>query len=149
MYGCYLGGYFKEFDKCKIFVGKYEDIVVRPDKLLEDICSFIEVDSHLRFINMRSAVLSASVARCHWLARLTQQAAVKLRDLGYENLIATMRQSKFISGVRYKSYSESQKPMLTNTDRSWLCEVYRRDIRILEKVLGQTFSNWVTVADVH
>jgi hypothetical protein len=43
LYAENLGRWLQHFDRRQIFIGYYDDLVARPDRLLGEICSFLEV----------------------------------------------------------------------------------------------------------
>jgi len=142
MYGMYLGRYLRKFGTDAMFIGDFIDISTRPVQLLEQLCNFLNVNSKFKFKHVHREALSASMARIGLVALVAKLMAMKLRDLGFSNVVGRIKDSSIIHKALYRPYNDGEKPSLTTEDRRWLYEIYQPDIQILEKLLARSFEDW-------
>lgn len=142
MYARHLGNYLRVFGHERLFIGDYEDIAIKPAELISRICTFLGVDSGFQFAGLQDVILPAAAARNAWLAKRAKGLAVRMRDLGFGNLVGMLKHSRMIQVLMYREYGARDKPKLTAEDAQWLWMTYMDDMEKLEALLQRSFRHW-------
>lgn len=150
----HLTNYFKYFDKKQFKIIVFEELKNRPQQTIADIYRFLEVDDtfvpktlkkrpqkgiysirRLQFINL--------VKKCVFTYHpnsVSPVGVVKKR----QNLIEKLLTYSVYGFDRFvlKYLTNNKRPELSNNLRKQLFDIYKNDIKKLEKLLKMNLDNW-------
>ena len=141
LYGRQLQHLYTVFPRDQVHVLRYKDLVDDPAGSLSEICAFLGVSGDL-VTEVPSANVSTYVAptrRAAVLQGLVRGGAAVgrffppqlWRKVSTPLLVALKRESR-------------NRPELTQHQRSQLIGYFADDIRLLEQVMGRSYSDWLT-----
>lgn len=136
-YGAQLSRYFEAFDRQQIRVYIYDDFVVRPLEVVQDIFAFIGVDPN--FAPDMSAKYNVSLVPRSWqLHKLIMR----------ENLIRSALHNLVPTGVgprvrRFLRQRNLKRPYLEPEIRRELTNAFREDIGLVERLIDRDLSQWL------
>lgn len=145
-YYAHLKLYFETFDRNQIRIYLYEDLTKDPVKLIQDITTFLSVDSNWipklsEKYNVSGLSQIPKNEKVHEL--LTQENSIKsfLKLL----LPFELRQKlkKQVQNINNYKPEQPYKPPLLPEVRQALIAEYRDDILQLQGLLGRDLSNWL------
>lgn len=136
-YGRQLKPYFKTFGADHIQVHLFEDLLGNPDETLASIHRFLGVDPSLRpgpllQTNLSGVPPNAALAALFWL---------RMHFGGLARAVLPLETKRRIKALMEKGLD---RPPLLPEHRTQLVEVYRDDIRELERLLGRSLEQWLT-----
>lgn len=135
-YGRQLKPYFKTFGADRIQIHLFEELVGSPNEALASIFRFLGVDPDFRpgpllRTNVSGVPRDAAATALFWLRmRLGRVASAVLP-------VETKRRIKALMEKRL------DRPSLLPEHRRQLVDVYRDDIRELEKLVGRSLEHWL------
>jgi len=136
LYGAHLGRFLLHYPRNQIHIILYESLRQAPEKAIADVCTHIGVPVHITPDEVASRKNdSASPMLPLPLRRILQPMRPILDPLRSHPLMAKLRAS-LAAPVRY--------PPLTDELQHMLREYYREDILILQDMLQQDLSHWLT-----
>ncbi len=146
----YLSMYDGFFQKNKILIFLYEDIVDKPLESIQKAYAFLDVDSNYipKVLNSRPQKVIYNLKRISFI-RLRNKFLYNYKDaetrVYINNSISGKLLSKLITlfdrGILSYIYS-NDKPKLNNLLRKEIYNIYKEDIDLLEKLIGRDLSNW-------
>lgn len=144
LYGENLRPFFELFKNDQIYVDKFENLKDRPDKFIDDICSFLGTDglskNHIPSKKYNSGQRNI---RLPYIYSKTQEI---LRRWSGNNMIAGMIgpiKESFIGQMVVWALSGDTFPPLDDGLRRRLYEIYERDIRETESLVeGLSLQSW-------
>lgn len=119
----------------KIFL--YEEFKNDPDKVLKDICRFLELSGSFQFDFSKSYNV-ASVPKSKWVGNLMQSNMV--------NFLKKNLSKRWIAPLKKVFYTHKNKPEMTTEERKFLTDIYKEDIKKLSLLINTDLSSWM--ADV-
>jgi hypothetical protein len=132
-----LQPYFEHFGRDRIRIYLYDDLLVAPDKLLEDLFGFLGVDRRFRPVTSQqfnvSGVIRNPLMRLIWTKSHPLQKSI--RPLLPK--AARQRISRFFIGL------EKERLPFPADQRSRLIDRYRADIQQLQGLIGRDLSAWL------
>jgi Sulfotransferase family len=137
LYGAQLSRYFESFERRKIRIYIYDDLVARPLEVVQDIFGFIGVDPN--FVPDMSEKYNVSLVPRSWqLHRLTM----------HENLIRSALRHLVPTGVgprvrRLIRERNLRRPRLDPVMRRELTNAFRQDIGLVERLIDRDLSHWL------
>jgi len=140
LYHKHLSRYFRRFDRSQMGIFFFEDLKADPERFARGIFEFLDLP-FLESIGRSDTVLPASRPRSFILARLAKMGANISRDMGFTNLVGTVKYS-FLAKLLYRGYSEDNRPRLDPETRHVLMKLFEPDIRQLQDLLEKDLSHW-------
>ncbi len=140
-YDGHLAEYFDLFDRSQIKVLYYEDLTTDPRKFGATVQDFLDVPI-VDVIDYDRLVRPASRPRNWLVARATKIGANLVRDMGYANIVGTVKHSRY-TRLLYREYDRDDRPQMEPDVRMHLDEVFRPSIRRLEDMLDVDLSHWL------
>jgi hypothetical protein len=137
-YYAQLKRYYDTFDAAQIRVVLYDDFNARPDEVMRDLYTFLEVDP--AFVADTSARLNVS---------LVPKNLAYHRLLAGENPVTAVVRAVAPIGFRRRIKNRLITPNLVKPPpmppevRSRLVDVFRQDIMQLQDLLGRDLSQWL------
>lgn len=137
-----LINYFEVFDQKNIKVLIYEDLLNHPQAFLEDLFTFLEVQSDIK-IDVTKKFRDYGVPKNKILYKLFIESG-KARNIT-RRILETLPNK--LSTTVYKKISNASmyKPTLSATDRAKLIEIYRPEIIKLQDLIHKDLSKWLTL----
>ena len=142
LYGAQLDDLYRHIDGERVFVLRYRELVSEPARTLDRVCTFLGLEPGLVTSiprdNSRPYVAAGAFTEvASRVVRLGAKAGAhappQLWRRASKPLIATMHWR-----------GEPARPKLDRASRAALVQGYLEDIDLLEKVTGQSFSDWRT-----
>jgi Sulfotransferase family len=135
-YARQLKPYFRRFGADRVQVHLFEDLVGNPGETLASTFRFLGVDPDFRSgrllrTNIAGMPRNRSVAALFWLRMRFGRLASAVLPLETKRRIKTLMEKGL------------DRPPLLPEHRKQLVEVYRDDIRELEKLLGRPLEHWL------
>lgn len=140
LYFKYLTEYLKYFSLDQFLILFYEEVIENPEKTLEKIGSFFDVDAKLFNVPKRSN--ASVIPKYRKLFNLAHKFAAYLRKKDLD-LIPNI----FIDlGIKrsFGNTSELSVPKLTKEERIMLYSIFREDIGSLELLLNRSLEIWTS-----
>lgn len=136
-YAQMLEQYYDRFDRRQIRVYVFDDLMSRPDELLEDLFGFLGVDPRFRpdmsqRLNV-SGVIKNPMLRFAWTRTQHVKRAMRL----FLTRPVRQRISRFFTGL------EKERLPFPPEQREWLLDLYREDIAQLQNLIGRDLSAWL------
>lgn len=131
--------YLQAFPRQQIHISLYEDLQRAPQRLLADLCAFLEVESERVPLDLSQRHHVPQLARLHRLNHLLKRSGLwpYLRRLAPRPLGPRLRALL----VRPRSDLRMEP-----ADREFLVAHYREDILRLQTLLDRDLSAWLTTA---
>ena len=135
LYGKSLNRYFHEFGREQIYVIKYEDFRENTDKVFDDICDFLELDSSLLSSSGGDYAASGLPKSMYWHTILKSRfSSWPLKALlGIRNGEAL--RARLIKSNLYK-------PKLSHSEWAKAYQLFEQDITLCEKLTGLNCNDW-------
>ena len=130
-----LERYYERFDRERIKICLFDDLVAEPRRLMTDIFGFLGVDAAFQ-VDLAVRHNVGGMPRRRWLANLGSSGLV-----GWLRHLAPERIKRLGRGVRDANL-ERPAPMLAEL-RQRLSELYRDDILRLQELTGRDLSGWL------
>jgi len=144
MYGKYLQKYFSVFSKNQILVLFYKDIKNNPEKVIKSIYKFLGVDDKFLPKGIDKKYNTSAARLSPWHNRINKiYFKLKKSKTGRR----TMNIIKFFGINSYTFYDfliklSRQKKVISNKDKKYLQNIYKQDIKKLEKIVNKDLSFW-------
>jgi Sulfotransferase family len=135
-YGRQLRPYFNKFGADHIQVHLFEDVVANPDDALASIFGFLGVNPDFRpgpllQTNVSGVPRNAPLAGLFWMRKRFGALASAVLPLETKRRIKALMEKGL------------DRPPLLPEHREELVDVYRDDVRELEKLLGRSLEHWL------
>lgn len=134
--------YVDRFGRDRVLILDFQEIKERPEKVVEDLYRFLNVDPGFKPPASSEVVLPASYPRNRMLALISKKFAQQIRDMGFSNLLGRIKHSPLVNRLLYKPYTKDNFPRLSLEDRHHLYGLLKEDIVSLEKFLDARFESW-------
>jgi hypothetical protein len=130
-YGEHLQRYLASFPVEQVHVSFYEDFIRDARRVVASILTFLGVDPDVK-IDLRQRHNVTTVPRWPALVALTRPVGKALRAVAPEAVVNRVRALSLVP----------QPLTATSEERARAVEIYRGDIRVLERLLGRNLSTW-------
>ena len=134
--------YVDRFGRDRVLILDFQEIREKPEKVVEDLYRFLNVDPSFKPPASSEVVLPASYPRNRVLALVSKKLAQLIRDMGFPNLLGRIKHSPLVNRLLYKPYTKTSYPRLSPEDRWHLYGLLKEDIASLEKFLDVRFESW-------
>lgn len=143
-YGEQFAHLLDNFDRERIFVARYRDLIDEPERTLDCICAFLGVEQGLlerippsntsgwASDSTVNAALRRTIRAGAWLGSFAPPRAWRRLE---KPLVAALRRER------------GDRPQLPSAQRRELVEHFRDDIALLSDLLGQDFQDWRSDSD--
>lgn len=134
-----VNAYLESFSYVKVVL--FDDLKTNPQEMLKELYQFLEVGSDFipqklgesfNFSGLPNKSMLGKIYRLNWIRRIVSSLKKTLPDDITERIALSVK-----SKAMYK-------PELDNETRSELTELFREDIRKLEKTINRDLSHWLT-----
>ena len=144
MYGKYLSKYFSVFSKNQILALFYKDIKNNPEKVIKSTYKFLGVDDKFLPKGIDKKYNTSAARLSPWHNRINK-IYFKLKKSRTGR--GTMNIIKFFGIDSYTFYDlltklSRQKKVISNKDKKYLQNIYKQDIKKLEKIINKDLSFW-------
>lgn len=136
----HLSQYMGHFHREQIFAAAFDDLVSNPQAYFDGLCRFLGIECMPLSEKLRETVLPASRPRLRYAARIARTIGWQVRMLGFPGLVGTIKESKLLSKVLYRSYRSGQKPSMPRDAKERLQNIFSPEITRLDHMLGTDFS---------
>ena len=143
MYFRNLSMFLEHFPREQFFIVWFEDIRERPEALLEEIYTFLGVDTTYRPATIHEKSNPGRVNKSPKIHNLVHKLTHRMIGHGFANLIIRLKKmgvGRFISNLNSKPL---QKDKMTPELKAYIIDQVRDDIRQLEKWTGKDLSHWL------
>jgi len=138
LYHRHLTPYFTTFSPGAIKVFFLDDIAARPERVVEELYTFLDVDASFQPSVLHQRINPARAPRSNLLRRCARVLPVMLRKLGmtaaYYWLCENVRLWRLYRGINLGRY---RYPEMKPEDRARLQDFFRDDVGLLEQLLGR------------
>lgn len=139
-YAAHIPRWRSAFGREQVHVLFLRDIKEHPQDVLDQICTWLEVDQMRLPSQADRKVNAASMPRFPRLARIASLITVSLHSAGLHRIVEFGKKlglrSVFFAG------GEDEMPSLSAEDRAFLIDEYEEDVDYVEDVTGRTLSHW-------
>lgn len=129
----HLKRYLELFDRDRILIVFYEDMIRDPEGFMRQIYRFLEVDETFVPPNLHERINPSRNARAESLALFAYRFAQRLRELGLANLVGRIKESKLLNRILYREPTEG----LAEKPSPELVASLRKDHKRLEELIGR------------
>jgi len=137
-YGSFLAAWLEHFERDRLRVHLYEDLVTDPVGITRDVFGFVEVDpSFTPQTGVRHNVTHYSPKR-GWVHRVLRFGPAKT---AVKRVLPEHRWKPAVEWVRRRN---SVVPEFPPEVRTRLIDLYRDDIAVTQEILGRDLSAWLT-----
>lgn len=133
--------YYSLFDKEKIKIMFFDDLIINSEKFIKEVFTFLEL-KYIDNINYDKIILPASKPRLKILSKAVKKGTSIFRELKLEKFIGIIKNSVIMNYI-YEPYSPQKKPKISNDTKENLINIFRDDINNLQKLLGKDLSSWL------
>ena len=134
-----LKRYFDCFPKEQIKIFLFDDYQKNPDKIVEEMFDFLEVN-HQIAINTSEKANEGGIPKLKKFNYFLNQSG--LISWAKNNLPRSWRST--FKNLMYQT-DKSALPSITTEQRNFLINYYESDILQLEKLIGKDLKNWRTI----
>lgn len=139
-----LGFYFQQTKRYIDFFGKenvkiilYDDFVQKTEEVLIDLCDFIDINKeYISRINYRRIYNEYA----------TYSSSLSKYILKYKNrfnIFKTILPSSLINYLKERViFKKKEKPRLLEEEKSYLYNIYKKDIEMTEKLINRDLGSW-------
>ena len=132
-YYLHLKRYLECFDRDRILVVFYEDMIRNPESFMRQIYLYLGVDDTFVAPNLHERINPSRNVRAESLALFAYRFAQRLRRLGLANLVGRIKESKLLNHLLYRAPTEG----LAEKPSPELIAALRKDHDRLEELIGR------------
>ncbi len=118
----------------------FDDIISYPEKLLNRVCDFLDVDKIAVFENISEKKGVVSSPRSRYLAKAGIKVANMLRGFRFHKIVEVGKRIKLNDFVF--SGGKEKLPDLTREEKSWVLKMHEIDIAYVESLLERDLTKW-------
>lgn len=139
----HLRRFFEVFPKDNIYIVLFDDIVSKPQVVVEDLYKFLNVNSDFKPTFLNTQINSAFTTKSSFLKN-TVHITLKLIDkLKLDQLRLKIFESQKLQDIyTFLNKVPVKNPKLNDSDRSKAYELFQNDITSLETLINRDLSNW-------
>ena len=136
LYSVYIKRYRQYFPAEKMLILLLDELKQDPGSYARKLYGFLEVDNTFSPSNLGEKQLGAAAPRNKFVARHMKKAALIARDLNLHQLVSRVKNS-FLPGLLYRSYSEKDYPLMSESTRNDLKQYFKHDVDEMSEIVGQ------------
>lgn len=145
----HLKRYFNLFEKEKLRIYLYEDLIQNPSQTLQDVFNFLGVDSSLYDSSVETKKYNVTKIRVKPRSALVHNLIHHenyLKSTAAKLLPAQVRRSvrDFINQNNKVKIEDPYKPILSFSTWADLTKDYREDILSLQELIGKDLTHWLS-----
>ncbi len=128
------------FGRKRVKVMIFDDMLADREAYIADLYSYVGLPWAPIPDHVRGKINQADFPRYHWLARIGQTVADRLRSVRAYWLINLCKQV----GMRRLFFSGGRQhmPTLNSEQKRWLQEYVKEEVTLLEDLIGRDLSHW-------
>lgn len=134
LYAAHIRRWLRHFPRSQLRIILYEDIHARPERVVQEICEHIRVDTHI--------VPASLIERHNDGAKPMLPLAMRRMLRPARPLLDPLRGNPWLAGLRSAMAGPVRYPPLTPELRSMLQAYYRDDILAVEDMLQRDLGAW-------
>lgn len=144
----YLSNYFSIFPKENIKILFFEDIKFKPEKVLKELCIFLNINNKFKFKNISKKSNSSKKRKNIFLSKIlsflfkTPDFLEKIKLRFITDFIWKLWIRKMLNKIREKNLQEYTYPEIDKNTKEKLKKYFIEDIENLEKFLNRDLSHW-------
>lgn len=146
LYATHLKRYLEFFPLSQLCIVTYDQVRKDPLATLQQIYSFLGVDSSYVASNFQEKVNTRHVVRSLAVAELFHGSFRMFRGIVGEQRAQALKLSPLAERIRrlnQKPVSPQEVPPLTSEDRTFLGSYYEAEMHELEALVGGRFTHWI------
>ncbi len=143
LYCKHLQRYLEYFPLSAFHFVWFDDIVRQPDKVLEELFTFLGVDSTFKPPGMYGKSNAAKKVKSKKVRELIALGERKLTVMGLSGFVRLLKRLKINNVIAYFNAENITYEKVSPEDRAWLIEQFREDILGLQAVTGRDLSAWL------
>ncbi len=140
----HLQRYYKLFPKENIHVILFENIKSCPQKVIKDLCRFLQINNNFTPGQINKKSNSAKKQRSSLLKKASQKFLNLILKLNLEQLHHRIVNNPllfdFYQVIAYKDFSY---PEMKDATYNYLVDYYHDDIKALSRLIDKDLSNWL------
>jgi len=137
-----LRPFYERFPKENILVVFFDDLKTQPEKFIQSIYQFLEIDEAFVPSVLHTKVNPQQKARFSIVARLAYSTASVLRGLGLANVVGAVKRNAFFEKMLYQKPKEKTS-VLEEDVRRKVYDYYVGDYNKLSALIGRDLpSGW-------
>jgi hypothetical protein len=137
LYGEQIKRYFRTFDRDRIKIFVFDDLVANPASIYDSVCDFLQISKTFRpkFTRENKGVIPKNVALQHLLKQNEWRISSlpQVASLWHKGVVQCMEWNKWLAGESH----------LDTATRKKLAKVFDEDVSWLGELLGRDLSHWV------
>jgi hypothetical protein len=137
--------YFDIFEKNRIFLIFFDDILNKPEHLCKRLFRFLDVDATYVPKVLNRKVNQAIKPKYTFVPFITKGLAELLRKTGMHQILTRAKRSDFIKKFLFDEFDYKQKKIMSCEDRKKIDRVVIPELKSLENFLGQDLSSWMEI----
>ncbi|MBT9312462.1 sulfotransferase domain-containing protein [Leptothoe kymatousa] len=141
-YSKYIPIWLERFSHEKVLFILMDDIILNPQKVLEDIYSFLGLPkNYLETVSsLESRVNAAGMPKFPMLAKISAIFASNLRAYRLDKFVEIAKKLGF---KKVFSGGEDELPAIFPKEVEYLNNYYYQDIKYVENLVGRSLPNWI------
>ncbi len=146
MYFKYVDEYIKLFGSQNVKVLIYEDLLKEPKSFVQQVYSFLNVDSDFEPSNLyKRTNQKKSLPKYEKIFYLLQsfQEWLKINNIKGKAVINYLRRSGYFNILHRLNQSNDDFPELSREIKQELADFYREDVNQISQLLGRDLSFWL------
>ena len=143
-YDIHLKRYLSLFDKNKIYIGYYEDIKNAPEKLINSVLGFLEVDpDRLPTIDFYKKVNPSSITKFKHISKFIRNRTFRqtIKQVLPSNLLSYA--NRISKKINYSLQQPFTYGPMDQKSRSYLKGRITPSIKSLQEILNKDLSHWI------
>lgn len=141
-YGTLLERWYGAMPAEQIHVALFDHLLSDPDRYLEEVAEFLEIDAGAMEATADSGSNRAIQARLPGIGRLARRTGELLRGSGLRGLLGWLKRSSLVQRLLFTEPSTSSRELLTGEVVDALRPVLNPEIERAEEASGRTLARW-------
>ena len=131
------------FGEENILILFFDDLTVNPQQIVDDVCSFLEIDKKVVISGKKTRKVNAAKSyRLRWLASWSTSLSLKLHSLRLHKLINIFKALGLKSLVYKQSGENLNLPYMTFEEKCWVLDKSLAGIEYIECLTGRELASW-------
>lgn len=138
-YGTHLARYLERFDRDKIHIASFDELVSAPDRYATRVFEFLGVDPLTIPLSLQQKVLPAGTPRVRSVAMAAKKLSKMAGRLGLSGLRGKVKTSPAVRNLLYRPYSGDSRPAIPTDTEARLRDLMAAEVQRLDLIAGTDF----------
>jgi len=130
-----LYSFYELFPIENILVVFYDDLKSNPQKFIQSIYQFLDVDATFVPSKLNEMVNPNTASRSAFVAHFAYAVASIFRKIGLANFVGTVKRNNFFNSILYRNTKSVEKKILTQKEKEMVDAYYKSAYPKLEKLI--------------